>query len=242
MTTALTALAFRGTRRIRLLFSGALASGAFTSTALYAVSSLDGVGESPSVEAVFAVTGSPGAVELAVTLDLAPGGLYQITCTNVPCADTSLYTGSLQARTAQPTTGSANVEPSTQDVDLLFYGRDLIYDGNDIVEDPTGDLDTIAGRENWRGAMGRRMAGTPLPWDPTYSPDAEQYVDAPEPLQIPFAGQLLAQARQDDRTQSASVEIVQDPNDPGGFAFEMTLVGVDDLDPVTLLVPLPGAS
>lgn len=242
MPTSLTTVEFRGTRRVRLFFSGALAAGAFTSASLYSVTNVDGAGPTPSIEDVFAVTGSPGAVELAVSLDLAPGSLYEIACEDVPCADSTLYTGEVQSTTGQPTKAQTNVEPEVDDVDLLFYGRDIVHDGDDFVEDATGDLDTISGRENWRGAMSRRMAGSPLPWDPTYSPDVEQYVDAPDAFQLPLAGRLLSQARLDDRTKSASVEVVQDPDDPAGFAFEMTLVGVDGLDPQTITVPLPGSS
>lgn len=241
MSTSLTTVAFRGTRRIRLFFNGGLAPGAFTSTALYAVTNEDGNGPTPSVEAVFAVTGSPGAVELAVSLDLGSGALYQIACSSVPCSDSSHFTGSISAATPLALVDAPNVEPETQDVDLLFYGRDLVWDGNDIVEDPTGDLETISGRSNWKGAMGRRFAFSPLPWDGTYGPDAEQFVDAPEPFQLPFAGRLLSQALADDRTKRADVAVVQDPNDPGGFAFETTLVGVDALDPMTVTTPIPSS-
>lgn len=242
MTTALSELLFRGDRRVRLFFTGALAAGAYTSTALYAVACDDGGGASSiNVVAVFAVVGTPSAVELAVDEDWGGGALYTVTCTAVPCADSSTFTGSLDARVGLPLTTPVNAEPATNDIDLLLYGRDLLHDGTDFVLDSTGDLGTTSGRENYRGAMGRRMASNGLPWDDTYGGKGEEYVDAPEAQSLPFAGNLLSQARMDDRTKQAAVEIVQSDEDPGDWAFEMTLTAQDGLDDITLTVPLPGS-
>jgi hypothetical protein len=240
MTTSLLTVEFRGTRRVRLIFTGNLAAGAYTSTALYTVTCEDGSGPSPTnVVAVYAIANTPTAVELAIDEDLVSGGLYQIGCTNVPCADLSNFTGILNARVALPLTTPVNAEPAANDIDLLLYGRDLLHDGDDFVEDATGDLGTIDGRDNYRGAMGRRMMSDGLPWDDTYGPKAEQYVDGPETEAKPFAGALIAQARADDRTKQATVDIVQSDADPGDWAFEVTLVPQDNLDPVTIQIPNP---
>lgn len=239
MTTALLTVQFRGLRRVRLIFSGNLAAGAFTSTSFYSVTNDDGLGATPDVVAAYAVANTPSAVELVIDQDLAPGSLYTMGCVAVPCADLSTFTGTLDARTGLSLTTPINVEPARNDVSLILYGRDLLHDGDDFVEDATGDLATVSGRENWRGAMDRRMTSEGLPWDDGYGAKPEEYVDAPETQATPFAGNLLAQARADDRTKQASVDIVQSSEDAGDWAFEMTLVGRDNLDPMTIEIQRP---
>jgi hypothetical protein len=239
VTTALSSILFRGTRRVRLFFTGALGSGAFTTPSLYAFASNDGSGGPINVIAVFAVINTPSAVELAIDEDLAPGTLYTATCTAVPCVVGPSFTGSLDAQVGQPLESPINVEPSTTDVDLLLFKRDLVHDGIDFVEDATGDLLTQSGRESYRGALGRRMSSDGLPWDDTYGAKPDQYVDAPETQSVPFAGNLMAQARADDRTKQAAVTVVQSPDNPGDWAFELELTPIDDLDPLTLTILPP---
>jgi hypothetical protein len=240
MTTSLLTVEFRGSRRVRLIFTGPLAAGAFTSTAIYTVTSEDGAGPSPTnVVAVFAVANTANAVELAIDQDLASGGLYEMGCTAVPCADLSNFTGTYDARVALALTTPVNAEPATSDIDLLLYSRDLLHNGQDFAQDATGDLATVDGRDNLEGAMGRRFASEGLPWDDTYGPKAETYVDGPETEATPFAGALLAQGRADDRIKQASVDIVQSDEDPGDWAFDVELVPQDNLDPITIQVPNP---
>lgn len=240
MTTALLTIIFRGARRVRLIFTGALASGAFASTGLYAFASADGAGASPiNVVAVFAVTSTSNAVELAIDSDLAGGLQYTVTCTAVPCADLSSFTGSLTSQVGQSLAAPPNVEPAQSDIALLLYSRDLLHNGVDFVEDATGDLATVAGQPNWQGAMGRRFGSYGLPWDSSYGPRPDEFVDAPQTYQLPFAGSLVAQARLDDRTKQASVVFSQDTIDPGSFYFAVSLTGRDNLQTVTVNVPLP---
>ena len=95
---------FRSIRRIRLGFSSALASGAFSTTP-YAVSSFDGLGASPiGVEAAFAISTDPNSVEISVNSDFTPGGQYLVTCTNVPPALFRISTRNLRwlHRTSSP--------------------------------------------------------------------------------------------------------------------------------------------
>jgi len=152
---------FRGTRRVRTIFTGALASGAFTSTSLYAITADDGGANPMAVLAVFAIANSPNAVEFAVDSDLTSGALYTVTFTGVPGVDLSTFSGTVDSRVALVLTQLPNVEPETQDIDPLFYGRDLAFK-NDYLEDPSGDLMTISGRPNWIGAIGRRLASDGL--------------------------------------------------------------------------------
>jgi hypothetical protein len=231
---------FVGTRRIRLFFSGPLASGAFTNLALYSVENVDGLGPATTnVVALFGFTSNPNAVELAIDADWTAGALYEVDCAAVPGADGSLFTGSIQDRYPD---GSMvvppNVEPETNDLELLLYGRDLMWNGQDFVEDSTGDLALISGRANWQGAMGRRMTSAGLTWDVGYGPDADESVDAPAIMQPALAGRFLAQARADDRTKQASVDYSDDPS-TGVAVFILCVTGRDGLDPISVPVPLP---
>src|SRR6185369_9525815 len=79
----------RSLRRIRLVFSKTLAAAAFTSTSYYSVTSVDSSGASPGVVAALAVPDSPYVAELAVSLDLAPGGIYTVATNGVPAMDAS---------------------------------------------------------------------------------------------------------------------------------------------------------
>lgn len=240
MSTTLIADEFRGARRVRLVFSGALASGAFTSTSLYAVADADSSGPSPiNVEAVFAISSNPNAVELSVSCDFVGGAHYTITCTSVPCADASHFTGSVQDRVALPVRAPVNAEPETSDVDLVLYGRDLAWNGQDFVQGPGGDLATVTGQPNWQAAVTRRELSAGITWDPAYGAQANEYVDAPDIFQRPLAGILLAQARLDDRTAQASIEVAQDPNDADSWIFLMSLQGRDGLQPITVTIPSP---
>jgi hypothetical protein len=238
MAIAPISVEFRGTRRVRTIFTGALASGAFTSTSYYAITADDGGANPMNVLAVFAIANTPNAVEFAVDSDLTQGALYTVGFTAVPGADASTFTGTVDSRVALALTQLANVEPETQDIDPALYGRDLSFLG-DYLEDPSGDLLTTTGRKNWIGAIGRRIASDGLKWDPTYGPDTDQAVEGPAVLAPAFAGSLVAQARLDDRTKQATVSLTQAPNDPAGFMFAVRLVGTDGLPPPILNVSPP---
>lgn len=239
MTISLNNSIFRGARRIRLLFSGPLASSAFTSLSYYAVASADNTGPSPiSVEAVFAIASDPNAVELAIPVDFTPGGLFLFTCTALPAADSSFFTGSIENRVGQPVVAPPNVEPETSDYAAVLYGIDLAWNGG-LQEDTTGDLMQISGRPNWQGAMQRRMISGGLTWDALYGANAEQAIDAPDAFAPALAGQFLAQARQDNRTNQATISFSQNPADVNGFTFAMQITGRDGLDPIVVTPPLP---
>jgi len=100
-------------------------------------------------------------------------------------------------------------------------------------------LATVSGRPNWFGAIYRRETSSGITWDPTYSPRADQYVNAPDRFRLPLAGRLVAQARADDRTAQATCTVTQFASDPtgNGWVFALTIVGRDGLDPATINVP-----
>lgn len=238
-------LLFNGARRVRVLCTQSLGTGAFTSTSLYTVTSLDGLGASPSVNAVFAIAGSPQAVELAVSADLAPGGLYRVAFAAMPFSNGTTFTGSLDGRLPLPSnTPNPQAEPSTGDFDLLFYGRDLLLgDSGDFALDATGDLATIAGQPNWQQAITRRVMSDGIPWDGSYGAKPKDYVNAPTQYQLPLSARIVQQARADDRTLSAQVQLVPNPAGlKGAYAFQLAAQGRDGLSPITVTTPLPTKS
>lgn len=238
MAIALVSLELRGSRRVRAIFTGALGSGAFTSTSYYSVTASDGGLNPLHVVAVFAIANSSNAVEMALDTELTGGSLYSIAFAAVPGADASTFTGSQLIRQALDLQALPNVEPETQDVNLLLYGRDLLFRG-DFVQSPSGDLATVAGRPNWLGAMGRRFGSEGVNWDPTYGARADEAVEAPAPLAPAFAGSLAAQARLDDRTSQASVSLQLSSLDPAGFVFAVAIVGRDGLATQTVRISPP---
>lgn len=241
MTQSLLALDLsRGQSRARFFFANALAAGAFTSTGYYAAVSTDGLGANPTnVVAVFAVAGNSAAVELALEPALVAGSVYQFSFTALPNADLSTFTGSILGSQGAAINALPNIEPASQDLDLLLYSRDLVHNGVDFVESPAGDLLTATGRPNWLGAVMRRMTSNGVGWDPTYGAKANQYVNAPDAYKQPLAGSLASQARADNRTQQATVAVIPYPGDPNldGWIFQMTITGQDGLDPTTINIP-----
>ena len=243
MTTTLATVDMsRGASRVRLVFSAAMAAGAFTSTSYYAVTSTDSLGPNPTVVvAVFAVSGASNIVELAVEPALAAGSVYSFAVTAAPAADASTVTGSLPGSLGLgPVTAAPNLEPQQQTaVDLILYDRDYVFDGNDLSLTATGDLATITGRQNWLGAIRRRETSDGLPWDLAYGPRASDYVNAPAPYRLPLAGRMVAQARADNRTKKATCTVQPFAADASGngWLFVLAVVGKDGLDPSTIEIP-----
>jgi len=228
-------LDFRGTRRIRILWTGALASGAFT-TSLYGVSNTDGTGASPiSVVAVFSIASAPNACELAINADLTSGAAYQVTFSSVPGADGSHFSGSLNGNVGLTLVSPPNTEIEATDADLIIFSRDLLFQNGDFIEAAGGDLMTITGRPNWLGAAQRRINSDGLPWDDTYGAHPDDYVDAPQAYSTAFAGRIVAQATADDRTKSADVQFQQDPLDPDTWDFLVSLAAIDGSNPTSFM-------
>jgi len=245
--TALSLLSdsFRGQYRIRLQFSSALAAGAFTVPSMYSVSTADNQGASPiTVVSLFAISSDPNSVEIAINSPFAQGCLYTVLCTSVPPVSGTSFTGTITDRFPQATTAYQNVEPETSDYFLILYNRDVQWDGSDFDETASGDLQTVSGRPNWKGAMNRRVVSYGVQWDTSYGGKTGQFVDAPSPMQTSLAGALLSQARLDNRTRSASISVVENTADPvgGSWFLDMHLVGIDGLGTITVSSPVPVSS
>lgn len=205
MSIALSDIAIRHERRLRLVFTNTVDVGAFN-PARYAVTSQDDVGASPAVVAVYAVASSPNIVELALGADLAPGGAYAAAVDAVPAIDASVTpVGAMQLFSYPAPASSLNTEVTEDDIDALLYSVDLAYDGAGYVETAEGDLALSSGVENVRRAVERAGVSEPLSWDGSYGANVRAYVDGPTPILSTLLGRLQRQALRDDRVASASV-------------------------------------
>lgn len=225
----------RSARRVRLVFDGALAASAFTSTTYYAIANTDGLAPSPTVSGVVAIVGQTNQIELATSLDLIGGAQYTVTVTAAPAADLTTCTGSLPMQLGAVLVPQ-NSEPATNDVDEALYLIDLVWSGDDFVEDASGDLATISGIANLKGAIERRWMQEGLPYDPSYGVKSSQYVDGAAGAVLGIKGEMVAQARQDPRVRSVDVSLTFDPLSPGkvlarGYIVPITL---NDKLPISL--------
>ena len=208
MTIALLRLEVRGPRRVRAIFTGPLAAGAFTSTTYYTFQSVTNSGPAPSPVAAFAVAGLADAVELALSVELVAGGSYTLTCAAVPAADASAYTGVDPFRYGSTANETIDRDAVTYDADRQAFGVDLTWAG-DWIEGADGDLAETAGIDCAMADLGHAIEDDGLPWDPTWGAGLGSYVDAPGPSQGSARGAIVAQVRKDDRVQSATVKATQ---------------------------------
>lgn len=232
MTIALLGIVPRHERRVRLLFSGTLAAGAFTSTTYYSVACTNSLGGNPSVSAAIQIAGNGSSVDLALARDLAQSGTYLVTCTAVPGADASTFTGTQSFYFGQSQL-RPNSEPARSDVSDLVYGVDLIWDGRDFVESADGDLAVISGLENAQAAIQRRLRGSGLPWSPGYGPRLDSFVDGPAVGQGTARGAIVNQLLLDDRVTSAKATVRTDETDPAKVYFDITVKLLGDKKPTS---------
>jgi hypothetical protein len=217
MTIALLSLHVRHERRLRVGFSVSLASGAF-SAALYTVTCLDGTASSPAVTKALVVANSPEFVELQLGDDLAQGALYSVSAVGVPGTDATVTpdpsTAAVRlARETRVASIGARGAPSLLEEQL--YGRDIRWSGTDFAETPSGDLDTVSGRECAEIDLTSRLTENGLPWDPTWGLGAYEYVDGAITSLPQLRGKAVAQLRQDDRVVRADASVdISDPEAP----------------------------
>lgn len=206
MAIAFASLIVRHERRLRLLFTNTVDTGAFV-TSLYTVTSEDDSGVSPDVRAVFAVSDAPNAIELSLSEDLASGGAYAVKAVGVPAIDASVTPDVPGERFVFGVpSGRPNEEVSQDDISALLYGVDLAHNGEIFLETNEGDLATTTGVQNVRDAREREGLSEPLAWDPDYGAGAREYVDGPTPLLSTLQGRLVATCLRDDRVKKATAE------------------------------------
>lgn len=239
MAIALLSVNVRHERRLRLLFTNVLAAGAFgvPGPAYYTVENLDGKAVSPVVEAALIVSGSPEVVELSLGADLCNGAMYRITADGVPATDASTTPSGSQEQFRFGTAPTkTKVEPGLRDRERLLFQVDLIWNGSDYEESPTGDLARVEGVPNVTKALWRRVETPGLPWDPTWGVDVREYVDSPSALAVPLRGVVAGQVAQDPRVSSVktAVEIQQEKT---FIHITPTLKGGTSSEPVSVTVP-----
>src|SRR5262245_45232761 len=124
----LSVYAFRQ-RRIRVSFTAPVAAGGF-STSLYSVTSEDATSASPTVRAVYGVAGQPNLAELVLDFDLIDGASYVVVAGSVPAVGGGSTPSNASARFRYASaTKPVNVEPIVSDLDIILFGRDLVWSG-----------------------------------------------------------------------------------------------------------------
>jgi hypothetical protein len=226
MTLAFQSLMVRSPRRVRLLFSGPLGLGAFASTWFSATCS-NALGGDPAVVAALLVGSDSSSVELALSIDLAPGGAYELDiAAGVPGADGTTAPAVAALFSVSVPTQAPSDSVSVDDLMNQIFGVDVIHDGTVMVEDAAGDLATITGPGNVQSAVLRRLISDGLPHLANYGAQARDSNDAPSVTLGKLSGRLQAQARLDPRVISATLTASPDLND-GTFVLngQLTLVG-----------------
>jgi len=229
MTISFTSVVIHSRRRLRLVFSESLAAGAFTTLTYYTVTCLDAGGVDPGVVAAFVVSGSPVVVEISLNADLVDGSGYTVGAVGVPASGgSSTPAGSelpfrLGGTQARPVAATPEDDPLAS-----LFGADLVWNGSDLVEDASGDLAAISGRENAKQAVKRRLMSDGLTWNPAYGGKPRGYVDGPSTLAGELRGKFAAQAVADDRVSKATATVLaEDETQPEVTNIETTIVLID---------------
>lgn len=226
----------RHEKRVRLLFSNNLAIGAFV-PGLYVIDCPSGQATAPLVVATLIVPGSPNVVELSFSIPMVQGVAYSVSAVGVPASDASVTgASSVQMFNYGAKVEKHYVEPALRDRERLLYGADIIFDGNDFVETPGGDLERIEGKANVTKAVWRGVESPPLPHDPTWGVYAREYVDSPTAASMPLKGALIAQVMRDPRVRRATASVEVDKTDTY-IHITPVLIGNDAVEDVTVSIP-----
>lgn len=222
MTITLVSALARTSTRVRMIFSGALGAGAFVAS-LYQIGDVSLSQPGPTVKAAIAVANQTNQVELVLASALTPGDAIAAYATNVPAADASLCTGAVTTFFGQVVTFTPDAEPEQNDADDLIFGVDLVHNGQDYVEDATADLATVSGLQNVQGANTRRVRAYGLPWDQTYGPRLDDYVDGPTVSATPATGLIKQNLLADDRNSQVTCTLESDDTAAGGAVFKIAV-------------------
>jgi hypothetical protein len=227
-------------RRVRLIFSRTLDTGAFgaPAPAAYVITCLDSNGSDPGISAAMIITGNPSVVELALSTNLVRGSLYNISAPGIPATDASV--------TDTPTDMEfrygvniplRDVEPNQLlDRGALVYGTDLLWNGEDYQETASGDLDRVSGTANVTKALYRGLESQGLTWDQTYGAHVRDFVDSPSTASGTLKGAVAAQVLRDPRVKRAKVEITTDDEETY-LVITPTLISGEALKQVSIIVP-----
>lgn len=240
MTIALLAIEIRHERRVRCVFSQAVAAGAYVA-GLYTVTSLDAVGVSPGVSAALMLTTSPNVVELVLDQDLVKGGLYSLSAVDVPAGDATVTSAAaVEQFRFGITLDKTNIDPVKLNRDRILYGVDLLWNGVDYQETATGDLDTVGGTANVNKALRRRVDSNGLKWDRSHGVGAREFVDTPSVGSGTLRGKMNAQFLLDPRVKEVTVTVDFNDSDEVYLHAQPKLVSGEAIQPVSLVVPNNG--
>lgn len=230
----------RSARRVRVLFSNTLGSGAFGIPAptFYSILSIDDVGNDPAIVAALIVPNSGNVVELVLDNDLVTGGRYTLSAVGVPDISAAVTPNPSQdAFYFGSRVGiGGNGEPFKAQQQRLLYGIDLIHNGADYEEAATGDLARVEGPANVTKALNHGIESAGLPWDPNYGGRAREFIDSPSAASGTLRGSVSAQMLKDPRVKSIRTTI--DFEDASTFInITPTLITGEDILPVSISVP-----
>ncbi len=238
MTTFLNSIDVKHERRVRLIFSRALLSGAFgvPEPAGYVITCQVSLGVDPGISAAMIVSGNPNIVELALAGDLVQGSLYLVSAVGIPGSDSSTTPNPTELKFRYGFTAPVrDAEPILQNRDSLLYGVDLLWNGEDYQETASGDLDTIGGTANVQKALYRGIESEGLTWDQTYGARARDFVDSPSTSASTLKGRVQAQVLRDPRIKSAKVDISTDGAETQ-LVITPVLISGDALKQVSIVV------
>jgi hypothetical protein len=221
----------RSPYRLRLRFDQALGAGAFV-TSWYSLASLDSAGTDPTVLAALVVPNATDKVELALDVELAPGGAYELTVSaGVPAASGPPLAADATDRLVAPIPRPrVTTEKSQADVQSLIYGEDLQHMAGDYVEGADGDLGGLLGVENAVDALRRSAEGNGLPWDDDWGAHLRELVDATSPTVGTARGSLVRAMLADDRVLTADAEATASDDGTVDVQGVVKLVGGENQD------------
>jgi hypothetical protein len=200
-------LEVRSLTRIRV--NWASSSGVPNNASDYVLVSLDSRGAPPTVSAVLLVSGMAAQREIVLAWKLVGGAQYRL--------DSSSSQRSFTVPESRPAASSV---VKADHWDLEFYGVDISFD-QDLREDASGDLATVAGFENGKLSVVRQATGNGLPWNPSWGGMAGEWVDAPSPALVNVHGGIVRQLSNDDRV--SSVDVTPGATDVATGAVEVRL-------------------
>jgi len=237
MAIALQNLIVRSRRRVRAVFSEAVASGGFVA-GFYAITSLDSLGANPAINGVLVVPDSPHVVELSLAIDLADGGHYRLdVAAGVPAVGGSTSAASSYQFAAPNRPPPPSPELPIDDALAAVYGADIAWFAGDFLETATGDLATRGGIQNATDALTDRCLSDGLAWDDTYGARPREFVDGADEELPTLRARMVGQVLLDDRVLSASGSSTSDPGS-GSALIELSVVLVGQTSAVPVSVPV----
>lgn len=231
----LVSLIIRSPTRLRLLFNAPVDSSAFSDSisigeGTIEITSLDSGGVDPEIKSRLAVIGSPNSMELVLRDELSEGSAYVVALDSVPSSDSSTCSGAQNFRPGTKQATLMAVEPDAPDLEKLLYNTDLVWTGLDFLETPDGDLATVSGRANVKGALLRRLVSEGLLWNFNYGVKPREQVDGPTAATPFLRGLIMRQMLEDNRVSSVSVALVlpSDEVEEADYNIDIVLRGTSD--------------